>query len=91
MKEGWVEVPQTAAKAQPVVARDYARDIRAMRDQKALQSRAAMRSRFRVHPPTLCGRAGSSPGAMVCSVHSVRSSVPSVFQTQTLWLRRQPR
>ncbi len=41
---------------------DYARDIGAVRCQKSLQTRPAMRSRFRFHPATLAVRVPATMG-----------------------------
>ena len=87
-----IQVAEAAPQAEPIVAGDYARDIRAVRCQKPPQSRAAMRRDFWVHPRSLPPRISLRHGFEGCfSESSARSSVVSVSQSQSLWLRRQPR
>src|SRR5690606_4228344 len=86
------EMPQAAAEPEPAVARDYARDIGAMRCQKAPQPRAAMRNNVRLHPATLRAGVDNEHGLAIAPwVNSVRSSASSVFEPQSFRLRRQPR
>jgi hypothetical protein len=89
---GLIEIAQAAAQAESVEAGDYTRDIRAVLRQKQLHAAAMMsRPRFPFHLAKLPGGAAQHGLRGYCSGNSIRISVTFVFQTFSLWLRREPR
>jgi hypothetical protein len=90
---GLIEIAQAAAQPEAIEAGDYTVTSAPCCGQKQLHAAAMMsRPRFLFHPAKLLPAAAPQHGLRVyCSVNSIRISVTFVFQTFSLWLRREPR